>query len=71
MNRSPHYKLNGGILEEIWSRKKVELGHLKVFGCTAYAHVEAIERSKLDPKSQKMTFIRYPQEVKGYLLWDS
>ena len=71
VNRFSHYKLNGGIPEEVWSGKKVELGHLKVFGCTAYAHVEATERSKLDPKSQKMTFIGYPQGVKGYLLWNS
>ncbi|XP_038975968.1 uncharacterized protein LOC103698954 isoform X4 [Phoenix dactylifera] len=70
VNRSPNRKLDGGIPEEIWSRKKVELGHLKVFGCPAYALVEAIERSKLDPKSQKMVFIGYPQRVKGYLLWD-
>ncbi|XP_038975178.1 uncharacterized protein LOC120106276 [Phoenix dactylifera] len=27
--RSPNRKLDGGILEEIWSGKKVELGHLK------------------------------------------
>ena len=48
----------------------MELGHLKVFGCIAYAHVEATKRSKLDSKSQKMTFIGYPQGVKGYLLWN-
>ncbi|XP_073109307.1 uncharacterized protein [Elaeis guineensis] len=29
INRSPHRKLNGGIPEEVWSGKKVELGHLK------------------------------------------
>ena len=60
VNRSPHPKLNGGILKEVWSGKKVELGHLRIFGCLVYAHVEATERSKLDPKSQKMTFIEYP-----------
>ena len=49
----------------------MELGYLKVFGCTAYAHVKANKRSKLDLKSQKMTFIGYPKGVKGYLLWNS
>ena len=67
VNRSPHRKLNGDIPEEVYSGK-VELGHLKIFACPTYAHVEVIERSKLDPKSQRMTFIRYPQGVKGYLL---
>ena len=59
VNMSPHFKLDGGLPEEAWSGKKVELSHLKVFGCPAYAHVEATKRSKLDPKSQKMIFIRY------------
>ena len=51
VNRSPNRKLDGGIPEEVWSEKKVELSHLKIFGCSAYALVEATERSKLDPKS--------------------
>ena len=71
MNRSLHHKLNGGISKEVRSGKKMELGHLRIFGCLAYAYVEATERSKLDPKSKKMTFIEYPQGVKGYLLWNS
>ena len=49
----------------------MELSHLNIFNYLAYAHVEATEKSKLDLKSQKMTFIKYLQEVKGYLLWDS
>ena len=49
--------------------KKMELGHLKVFGYPMYAHVEAAKRNKLDSKSKKIFFIRYPQGVKGYLLW--
>ena len=69
-NRSPHYQLDGGLFEEAWTSKKVELRHLKVFGCPVYAHVEAAERNKLDPKSKKMFFIGYPRGVKGYLLWN-
>ena len=70
INRSLHKKLNGGILEEVWSEKKVELGHLKVFSCLTYALVEGAKRSKLDLKSQKLVFIGYPKGVKGYLLVD-
>ena len=60
--------MDGGLPEEAWTDKKVELGHLKVFGCPVYTHVEAVERNKLDPKSKKMFIIGYPQGVKGYLL---
>ena len=60
VNRSPHYQLDGGLLEEAWTSKKVKLGHLKVFGYPMYTHVETVERNKLDPKLKKMFFIRYP-----------
>ena len=51
VNRSPHHKLNGGIPEKVWSGKKVEPDHLRIFSCSSYAHVEATERNKLIPKS--------------------
>ena len=46
------------------------LGHLRVFGCMAYMHINASEQSKLDAKSKKMVFIGYPHGVKRYRLWD-
>ena len=41
-----------------------------MFGCTIFVHIGAGEQSKLDAKSRKMVFLRYPQGVKGYRLWD-
>ena len=71
VNRFSHRSLNRRLLEAVWSEKKMELGHLKVFDSPAYALVEEAEQSKLDPKSQKMIFIGYPTGVKGYLVWNS
>ena len=65
VNRSPYYQLDERLPEEAWTSKKVELGHLKVFSCSVYTHMEAVERNKEDPKSKKMFFIGYPQGVKG------
>ena len=70
VNRSPHTKLDGGLLEERWSRGKIGLIHLRVLGCMAYVHVDAGEQSKLDAKAKKMIFLGYPRGVKGYRLWD-
>ena len=70
VNRSPQTKLDGGILEEKWSRRKIGLGHLRVLECTTYVHVKAGERSKLDAKAKKMIFLGYPHGVKGYKMWD-
>ena len=69
INRSPNRKLNGGIPEEIWSGKKVEHRHLKIFGCRKCS-MEGAKRSKLDPKSCKLIFIGFSPGVKGYLQVD-
>ena len=60
VNRSPHTKLHGRLPEEVWFGRIVGLGHLQVFGCTAYVHIGAGERSKLDARSCKVVFLGYP-----------
>jgi hypothetical protein len=47
---------------------KPDVTHLHVFGCSAYVFLlEEVHHNKLNPKSELMTFIGYPQGVKGYL----
>ncbi|CAM8943165.1 unnamed protein product [Rhodiola kirilowii] len=43
------------------------LGHLRVFGCAAYAHTKD---DKLDPRTIPCIFSGYLFGVKGYRLWD-
>jgi len=40
---------------------------LKVFGCTAYAHVD---NGKLEPRAVKCLFLGNSSGVKGYKLWN-
>uniref|UniRef100_A0A803Q9V9 Retroviral polymerase SH3-like domain-containing protein n=1 Tax=Cannabis sativa TaxID=3483 RepID=A0A803Q9V9_CANSA len=54
-----------GIEEFTKQGRKQSFEHLKVFGCTAYAH---IRQDKLEPRSIKFMFIGYPTGVKGYKL---
>ena len=51
VNWLPHTRLDGGISEKKWSRKRIGLSHLRVIGCTAYVHIDAGERTKLDARS--------------------
>ncbi|KAE8707195.1 putative ribonuclease H protein [Hibiscus syriacus] len=44
--------------------------HLQIFGCPAYVHVPADERSKLDAKSEESIFLGYKTGVKGFKFWD-
>ncbi|PNF28857.1 hypothetical protein B7P43_G04431, partial [Cryptotermes secundus] len=70
LNRSPHKKLKNQLPEEIWTGKKIDLSHIKIFGCPAYAHVPSQKRQKLDAVSKKYIFMGYSEESKAYRLSD-
>lgn len=53
-----------------WYGRKSNVSHLRVFGCTAYAHIPADERSKLDPKGLKCFFVGYAETQKGFRLYE-
>ena len=56
---------------ELWSGKKPNISHLRVFGCQAWVHILKKRRHKLEPKSQEMIFIGYKLRSKGYQFWDA
>jgi hypothetical protein len=66
MNRTPTTAMHGMTLKEKYSGRKLDLSHLKVFGCIAYVHVPNELRTKLHPKAKKCVFIGYSLEQKGY-----
>ncbi|KAE8691518.1 Vacuolar-sorting receptor 1 [Hibiscus syriacus] len=70
INHGPSVPLDGGIPEEAWSKKEINLSHLRVFGCISYVHINSAERSKLDPKSNKCVFVGYGGDEFGYQFWD-
>jgi len=49
-NRGPSSSLDGGILEEAWTGKKVNYSFLKTFGCKAFVHINKENRTKLEAK---------------------
>lgn len=69
-NRSPSSTLRGQIPEEVWTGNKVNLGHLRVFGCVAYALLPSVKRQKLDAKCKKYVLVGYSETSKGYRLVD-
>ena len=54
--------------EELYERKP-SLKHLRIFGCVAYVHVNAENRTKLEEKSKICRFIGYSETSKAYILW--
>lgn len=70
VNRSPTKFLSHKTPEEIWSKKDLNLEHLKIFGCKAIMHVPKQHRKKLDAKSRECVFVGYSLDTKGYRLYD-
>ena len=70
VNRSPSTAIDCKIPEEVWTGQPCNYSSLRVFGCDAYALIPKSQRSKLDPKSQKLVFVGYGDGVKGYRLWN-
>lgn len=56
----------GKIPEEIFYGKKVDISELKLFGCEVMALLPKVNRKKLDKNSEKLVFVGYDEEVKGY-----
>jgi len=55
---------------EMWTGRKPNLKHLKIFGSTAYAHVPKQLRKKLDDKAKKLILVGYQGESSNYRLYD-
>ena len=48
-NRTPHRVLENKTPEEVFFDKKLEVNHLRIFGCPVYIHIPKEKRTKLDP----------------------
>jgi len=70
INRGPSSSLDGGVPEEAWIGKKVNYTFLKPFGCEAFVHIDKENRTKLEAKSKKCTFIGYGVNDFVYRLYD-
>ncbi len=52
--------------KEKFTCKKLDVSHLKMFGCITYVHIPNEKRSKLDLKVEKCIFIKYSLKQKRY-----
>ena len=58
---------------EHWTGKAPAIGHLRIFGSTAWVHVPKETRQKLDPKSVKCVLVGYEEDAgsRVYKLYDT
>jgi hypothetical protein len=65
-NKLPHSALGFKTPEEILSEKKLEVSHLKIFGCSIFIHILKEKRTKLDPLGKKGICIGYCEVSKAF-----
>ena len=70
INKGPSSALDRGILEEAWTGKQIKYSFMRTFGCEAFVHIDENDRTMLEAKSKKCTFIGYEVDDFGYHLWD-
>ena len=63
-NRSPTKSVLGMTPFEAWTGKRPNVAHLRIFGCTAYAHIPKDERQKLNSKARKCILLGYGTETR-------
>lgn len=70
-NRCPSISLPQHLTPmEIWTGRRPDVGHLRVFGSKAFAHVPGDERGKLGSKTKACWMLGYGDRTEGYQLYD-
>lgn len=71
INKCPSSSIDGRIPEALWTKKKVLIQHLRVFGCRSWITLNpTIKNGNLDFKAIECVFIGYSGDTNGYKLWD-
>jgi hypothetical protein len=65
-NRCPTEAVRSATLYELSHGRKPDVSHLRVWGCTAYVHIQKDKRPGLGLHMEKCVFIGYPQGYNGW-----
>jgi hypothetical protein len=55
--------------EEVFTEKKPEVNHLRIFGCPMYIHVPKEKIMKLEASEKMGTFVGYIETSKAYKIY--
>jgi hypothetical protein len=68
-NRLSHSALGLKTPEEMFTRKKPEVSHLKIFGFPVFIHIPKEKRNKLEPSGKKGIFVGYYEVSKAFKIY--
>ena len=70
LDRLPTRALGGGTPYEVWSGKKPDLGHIRVFGCVAHMKIPSVHITKLDIRSKVVVYLGKEPGTKAHRLYN-
>jgi hypothetical protein len=70
LNRSPTTNLKMKVPQEEWSGTKLNVAHLRTFGCITFSHIPYELRKKFYDISEKSIFVGYNETFKAYRLYN-
>jgi len=68
-NRSLHQALDFKTPEEVFTGKKLDVSHFRIFGCPVYFHVPKEERNKFESFGKKGIFVSYSENSNAYTIY--
>ncbi|CAH2109147.1 unnamed protein product [Euphydryas editha] len=68
-NRTVASALNEKTPFELWTSRKPDISHLRVFGSIVMMHIPKEKRLKWDKKAEKGILVGYSEDVKGYRVY--
>lgn len=69
-NRSVASGLNNQTPYEAWTGEKPDVSHVRIFGSKVMVHIPKEKRLKWDKKATKCILVGYPDNVKGYRVYN-
>lgn len=67
-NRIAHSRVPEKTPYELWTGRRPNVSHMRVFGSTVFAQVHKDNRKKFEPKSKEWIFVGFTEGIKGYKL---
>lgn len=68
-NRSPHIILDMITPKEVFSRRKLDVSHIIIFGAIVYCHAYKDSRKKLEPTIEMGIFVGYIETPNNYSVY--
>ena len=71
-NRSSHAVLDEKTPKEVFTGEKLDISHLRIFGCPMYIHIPKEKRDNMEPSCNKGTFVgckRDLQDIQNICTW--